>query len=150
HLKLGSKRLPHILTSDIKWTYAINNPQPSHASTIGKASSQEDFDTELDNIKEKYATLSYLPQKRQRINMQNSSLNKPSSDKTTSLGFAEAISTEPNTETPIHLVPHVNENTMFTDDNDSTKLAYTNTPVPQNEKLDNNRKRLRPLLLAKK
>ncbi|CAG8612077.1 19610_t:CDS:1, partial [Racocetra fulgida] len=60
--------------------------------------------------------------------MQNSSLNKPSSNKTTLLGFAkvasqiqketssteslslqstsQAISTEPNTETPIHLVPH--------------------------------------------
>ncbi|CAG8665222.1 3723_t:CDS:2, partial [Dentiscutata heterogama] len=137
-----------------------------------KVSLQEDFDTELDNIKEKYATLSHLPQKRQRINMQNSSLNKPSSDKTTSLGFAEvtsqiqketsstkspplqstsqAISTEPNTETPIHLVPHVNENTTFTDDNDSTKLAHTNTPVPQNKKFNYNRKCLRLLLPAKK
>ncbi|CAG8635520.1 16524_t:CDS:1 [Dentiscutata heterogama] len=102
--------------------------------------------------------------------MQNSSLNKPSSDKTTSLGFAkvalqiqketsstespslqstsQAISTEPNTETSIHLVLHVNENTTFTNDNYSTKLAHTNTPVPKNEKLNNNRKRLRPLLLA--
>ncbi|CAG8783582.1 24789_t:CDS:2, partial [Racocetra persica] len=63
---------------------------------------------------------------------------------------SQAISTEPNTKTPIHLVPHVNENTTFTDDNDSTELVYTDTPVPQNEKLDNNRKRLRPLLSAKK
>ncbi|CAG8765905.1 31990_t:CDS:2, partial [Racocetra persica] len=30
-LKLGSKRLPHILAFNIEWTYLTNNPQTSNA-----------------------------------------------------------------------------------------------------------------------
>ncbi|CAG8854955.1 34298_t:CDS:2, partial [Gigaspora margarita] len=88
-LKLGSKRLPHILASDIEWTYPTNDPQPSNTSTSGKTSSQGELDTELESIEEKYATLtSQFPQKRQRTNLQNSSF-KPPNDKTTSQNFVE-------------------------------------------------------------
>ncbi|CAG8494098.1 3494_t:CDS:2, partial [Cetraspora pellucida] len=194
HLKVGSKRLPHILASDIEWTYATNDPQPSDTSSIRKPSSQTELDTQLESIEERYATLtSQSPQKKQRIGFQNSILNKSSNDKTTSLSFIEAASqiqkkalfteslyvestsqvtsqiqktpstkpfcigstsritdTRPNPETSIPLAFHITENTTFTGTDEPVELTHVNTPILQNEKLDTNKRRLRPLQPARK
>ncbi|CAG8724422.1 4399_t:CDS:2 [Dentiscutata heterogama] len=69
-LKLGSKKLPHILASDIEWIYPTSNPQTSNTSSNRTITSQGELDTQLESIKEKYAALiSQFSQKRQRINL---------------------------------------------------------------------------------
>ncbi|KAF0488009.1 hypothetical protein F8M41_022434 [Gigaspora margarita] len=57
-LKIGSSRVPHIVTSNIEWTYLINELQSSSSSSKEKLRSREELDTQLDNIEKKYATLS--------------------------------------------------------------------------------------------
>ncbi|CAG8456432.1 44421_t:CDS:2 [Gigaspora margarita] len=57
HLKLRPKRLPHILASDIEWAYLSDDSQPLTAFSAAKVVSQEEIDTHLNSIEEKYATL---------------------------------------------------------------------------------------------
>ncbi|CAG8689003.1 10095_t:CDS:1 [Ambispora leptoticha] len=51
-LKLGSKKIPHIVASDIKWNYL--GKAVSNLTNNKDAPSQDDFDDQLDDIEEKY------------------------------------------------------------------------------------------------
>ncbi|RIB21946.1 hypothetical protein C2G38_2175247 [Gigaspora rosea] len=65
-LKIGSQKFAHILASDIEWTYVSNELSPSSTTTYAKGISEVKFNENLDDIEEKYATLtSQVPQKRQ-------------------------------------------------------------------------------------
>ncbi|RIB27450.1 hypothetical protein C2G38_2029369 [Gigaspora rosea] len=95
-LKIGSKKFPHILASNIEWTYVSNEPLPSSTTINAKGISEIEFDEDLNGIEEKYATLtSQVPQKRQNtkynLNLHNSN-NKRSSNKTTSINLVDVIS----------------------------------------------------------
>ncbi|RIB06973.1 hypothetical protein C2G38_2215704 [Gigaspora rosea] len=84
-LKIRSKKFPHILASDIEWTYVSNDPLSSSTKPNAKGISEIEFDEHLDGIEEKYATLtSQVPQKRQNtrqnINLRQSlSINNSAS-----------------------------------------------------------------------
>ncbi|CAG8802751.1 25240_t:CDS:2 [Gigaspora margarita] len=97
HLKIRSKKFPHILASDIEWTYVFNDSSFLSTTTSAKVISEVEFDEYLNGIKEKYTTLtSQVPQKRpnteQNVNLHNSSNNRRSNNKSTSLNFVDVIS----------------------------------------------------------
>ncbi|CAG8847446.1 8582_t:CDS:2, partial [Gigaspora margarita] len=72
-------------------TYLSDDSQLSTASSAAKVAFQEEIDTYFNSIEEKYATLtSQLPQKRQKIDLRNSSFTKSTSDKTT-FNFTKVI-----------------------------------------------------------
>ncbi|CAG8681759.1 15894_t:CDS:2 [Dentiscutata heterogama] len=156
-------------------TYPTSDPQTSNTSSSRTTSSQGELDTQLENIEEKYAALtSQFPQKRQRINLQNSSF-KPQNDKTTSPNFIEVISriqkeassagpshaestqqviNEPNSqntnETLTPTASFANETNTSINNNIPIEPTHSDTSILQGEKSDTNKKRLRPLLPAKK
>ncbi|CAG8771152.1 8642_t:CDS:1, partial [Gigaspora margarita] len=77
--------------------YVSNDSLPSSTTTSTKVISEVKFDKHLDSIKEKYTMLiSQVPQKRlntgQNVNLCNSSNNKHSNNKSTSLNFVDIIS----------------------------------------------------------
>ncbi|CAG8679835.1 23412_t:CDS:2 [Dentiscutata erythropus] len=92
YLKIRQSKLPHLIATDIEWTYVPGDSSPSTPSTTTKVSSQRELDTYLESIEEKYATLtSQVPQKRQKLNIRPSH-TKPLNNKLTSLNFPEIIS----------------------------------------------------------
>ncbi|CAG8742044.1 22449_t:CDS:1, partial [Racocetra persica] len=52
-LKIGSKKISHIVASDIEWNYL--GKVTSNLTNNKDTSSQDDFDDQLDDIEEKYA-----------------------------------------------------------------------------------------------
>ncbi|CAG8669683.1 2899_t:CDS:2 [Gigaspora margarita] len=115
-LKLGSKRLPHVLASDIEWTYLTNDPQPSNASSIVSQIQKEASP----------AGSSHVVSTPQVIN-------------------------EPSTQTADEtLNPTTSCTNTSVNNNAPTEPIHSDAPILQGEKLEANRKRLRPLLPAKK
>ncbi|CAG8461834.1 2328_t:CDS:2 [Racocetra persica] len=168
-LKLSLKKLLHILASDIEWSYLTGNLQPSNTSPSGKTSSQGELDTQLESIEEKYvALLSQLPQKRQKLNFQNSS-SKLSNNKTIYQNFKETSSAELSyiksssqiinnkrnlqyiNETLVSTISRIVEKpTSPINDNDLTKPTCSDTSALQSKVPETNKRCLKPLLLAKK
>ncbi|CAG8843676.1 32596_t:CDS:2, partial [Racocetra persica] len=118
-------------------SYLTGNLQPSNTLSSEKTSSQGELDTQLESIEEKYIALSsQLPQKRQKLNFQNSS-SKLSNDKTTSQNFVDVISQiqkETSSAKPSHIKSslqiinnELEKLTSFIDDNDSTKPTHSDT-----------------------
>ncbi|CAG8526147.1 6691_t:CDS:2 [Scutellospora calospora] len=175
-LKLESRRLLHVLASDIEWTYLTNDSQTSDTSSSGKVSSQGELDTQLESIEEKYVTLtSQFPQKKQRTNLQNS-LSKLSNNKTTSPNFVEVVSqiqketssagpsriestsqiinnesnSQVTNETFAPTTSCANKTNVSVNDNLLTESTHSDTSIIQSEKPKTNRKCLKTLLPAKK
>ncbi|KAF0538530.1 hypothetical protein F8M41_007737 [Gigaspora margarita] len=70
-LKIGIKKMLHIIASDIKWNYA-SNKQTSDNSNKEKTKAQTDINNHLESIKERHAN----SRKRQRTNLSPSSPSK--------------------------------------------------------------------------
>ncbi|CAG8533736.1 3722_t:CDS:2, partial [Dentiscutata heterogama] len=147
-LKIGSKKLPYILASNIEWTYVSSDFQPSSTTSNTRVTSEVELDVHLDSIEEKYATLtSQLPQKKPRINLHNPLDNKHLNDKTTSLNFADLIlqiqKGPPSAGTtyaePFSSTANYEDDTLI-NDNDSIEPSHVQ---PQNTKPDTKGKRAR-------
>ncbi|CAG8699293.1 27505_t:CDS:2 [Dentiscutata erythropus] len=75
-LKIGAKKMLHIIATDIKWNYA-SNEQTSDNSNKVKAKAQGDINDHLESIKEKYTKLnSFSSKKKQCSNLLPTSSSK--------------------------------------------------------------------------
>ncbi|CAG8612817.1 13979_t:CDS:2 [Dentiscutata erythropus] len=113
-LKIGAKKMLHIIATDIEWNYA-GNEQTSDNSNKGKAKAQNDLNNHLESIEEKYTKLNSPSKKRQRTNLptplpsktqktdpQNEPQNntsKPPNNKSLNDNFLQAVSQIKNTGT---------------------------------------------------
>ncbi|CAG8848752.1 10430_t:CDS:2, partial [Gigaspora margarita] len=59
-LKVGSTNIPHIIASDIEWTY-VSNYHSMLSPNKEKAYSRDSLDSQLNDIEEKYALLTSSP-----------------------------------------------------------------------------------------
>ncbi|CAG8720065.1 10409_t:CDS:2, partial [Dentiscutata erythropus] len=93
-VKIGSSKIPHIIASDIEWTYLVSeSSQYSGISSKDKPKSREELDNQLDSIEEKYATLSSQPlQKKPKLTSLPLFGRKASNEKQPSVNFVDAIS----------------------------------------------------------
>ncbi|CAG8552288.1 21978_t:CDS:1, partial [Racocetra persica] len=74
-LKVGTKKMLHLIASDIEWNYT-SNEQSSETSNKEKRKAQNDINNHLDTIKEKYAKLSISPsRKRKQSNLLTTSFS---------------------------------------------------------------------------
>ncbi|CAG8743990.1 7466_t:CDS:1, partial [Dentiscutata heterogama] len=71
-----NSKIPHIISSEIEWSYAANDPKSSNKPSI----KSKELNTQLDLIKEQYITTSQNSNKRVRSSLFVSSLST-SSDK---------------------------------------------------------------------
>ncbi|CAG8733631.1 5427_t:CDS:2 [Dentiscutata erythropus] len=88
-LKLNSNsKIPHIISSEIEWSYAANDPKSSNQSSAEKTKSKE-FNDQLDLIEEQYNTMtSQTSNKRRRVGLFSSS-SKSSTDKLQNVDLKE-------------------------------------------------------------
>ncbi|CAG8676097.1 1471_t:CDS:2 [Dentiscutata erythropus] len=75
-LKIGTKKMLHIIATDIEWNY-VSNKQTSDNLNKAKAKAQGDINDYLESIEEKYTKLnSSSSRKRQHSNLPPTSLSK--------------------------------------------------------------------------
>ncbi|CAG8675329.1 21296_t:CDS:2, partial [Racocetra persica] len=120
--------IPHIVASDIEWTYSNNESQSSSTSGKEKSRSYEELDNQLDSIEEKYATLSSQPsQKKSKLSLHSPTARK-SNDILTTVNFTNIISQVRLNQHPpkFNNINPIPENTQY----DNSPNTNTNTISP--------------------
>ncbi|CAG8456848.1 10751_t:CDS:2 [Cetraspora pellucida] len=87
--RLKINKFPHIISSEIEWSYASNESKSSLHSSGTKAKSTEDFNNQLDMIEEQYATMNSQPSNKRKRGAFFSSPANPSNNTTPTTNLEE-------------------------------------------------------------
>ncbi|CAG8717324.1 14857_t:CDS:2, partial [Racocetra persica] len=99
-VRIGTKKMLHIIASDIKWNYASNEQSPE-TSNKEKEKAQNDINNHFDTIEEKYAKLSSsFLRKRKQSNLLTTSFSSKTQKASpeTEFNFLNTISQIKNTD----------------------------------------------------
>ncbi|CAG8666275.1 27321_t:CDS:2 [Gigaspora margarita] len=108
-IKISSNNIPHIIASEIEWTYLSEGQSPS-ACNKSNSHSREDLDLHFDSIEKKYAFLNSTPfQKKQPTSLHSLFTKKSTKDNVSPINLMDILSqiqnkTASTTSTP----PNIN------------------------------------------
>ncbi|CAG8601900.1 31489_t:CDS:2 [Gigaspora margarita] len=136
-LKVGSTNIPHIIASDIEWTY-VSNYHSMLSPDKGKSYSRDSLDSQLNDIEEKYASLTSSPSLKKPNATLHSFSAKPAPKANTSpINFVDILSQvqnssmQSNTRNPSYTPSFTKD--QDNQDNPPPSTSVTNTFSHNNE-----------------
>ena len=120
--KIGSKKMLHIMASDIEWNYAESNPRSSDTLNKEKKKLRKELDDQLDDIEEQYLTANPAnSRKKRRINSESTSKKPIQDTKPNLLEAIKQIQTIPEEE------PATTEESEITKEPETIEKTETTT-----------------------